>query len=162
MLEQARLSSGITYVRGDAHALPFADRAFDLALMVTTLEFLQQPATALRESMRVTRQGLVLGVLNRWSALAIRRRIFSSTIWRAAYFYSARQLAQLTRDAAAARVRAIHWRTTLWPIPGLKDLALPWGGFVALAAELNRMEHKPFASTSEGATVVPVGSSNVK
>ncbi|MGB9105022.1 MAG: class I SAM-dependent methyltransferase [Terriglobales bacterium] len=160
MLQQARRHPGVAYIRGDAYALPCANRAFDLVLMVTTLEFLQEPSMAIREAVRVARQGLLLGVLNRWSGLAIRRRIFSSAIWRAAHFYSVRQLAQLTRDAAAARAGAAHWRTTLWPIPWLKDLSLPWGGFIAWAVELNRMDDKPLASNKDGATVLPVGKSN--
>ncbi len=160
MLQQARRHPGVAYIRGDAHALPFANRAFDLVLMVTTLEFLPKPRMAIGEAMRVARQGLLIGVLNRWSALAIRRRIFSGAIWRAAHFYSVRQLAQLTRDAAAARARATHWRTTLWPIPWLKDLSLPWGGFIAWAVELNRMDDKPLASKNDGVTVLSVGKSN--
>jgi len=159
MLQQARRHTGVAYVRGDAHALPFADRAFDLVLMVTTLEFLPQPSMAIAEAMRVARQGLLLGALNRWSALAIRRRIFSTNIWRAAHLYSVRQLAQLTREAASARVRAIHWRTTLWPIPWLKDLSLPWGGFIAWAVELDRMDDKPLASRNDDGTVFAVGRS---
>jgi ubiquinone/menaquinone biosynthesis C-methylase UbiE len=137
MLQATRPLGGVAYVKGDAHALPFASRAFDLAVMVTTLEFLQQPGTALREAVRVARQGVLLGVLNRHSALAVRRRMFSSALWRAAHFYSVGEVKQWTQEAAAERLRATHWRTTLWPIPGFEDLPLPWGGFIALAVELD-------------------------
>jgi ubiquinone/menaquinone biosynthesis C-methylase UbiE len=137
MLQVACSAQGIAYIQGDAHALPFRDQEFDLAAMVTTLEFLQQPGTALAEAARVARQGLVIGVLNRFSALAIRRRISPSAIWRAAHFYSVRQLVRLAQHAAGERVRAIRWRTTLWPILGVEDLPLPWGGFIGLTVELN-------------------------
>lgn len=52
---------------GDAHGLPLRDRAVDVTSLIATLEFLESPALALRESVRVAERGLVLVVLNRWS-----------------------------------------------------------------------------------------------
>jgi len=48
MLAEAIRRSGPRYVRADAGALPFAAGAFDVALLITTLEFLPDPARALR------------------------------------------------------------------------------------------------------------------
>jgi ubiquinone/menaquinone biosynthesis C-methylase UbiE len=59
---------------GDAHSLPFRDGAVDLALFVTTLEHLNDPAQALAEAVRVARQGIVVVVLNRRSVGALFRR----------------------------------------------------------------------------------------
>jgi ubiquinone/menaquinone biosynthesis C-methylase UbiE len=53
MLAQARALDGIPLARGDACSLPFADGAFDLAALVTTLEFLEWPREALAEALRV-------------------------------------------------------------------------------------------------------------
>ena len=75
MLAQARALDGVPLTRGDAYRLPFADGAFDLAALVTTLEFLEQPQKALAEALRVARCGVVLGVLNRWSLLGLQRRL---------------------------------------------------------------------------------------
>ena len=50
----------ITWVRGDAHALPFADDAFDAAVVGATLNEFADPARAVRELARVVRpSGLV-------------------------------------------------------------------------------------------------------
>jgi ubiquinone/menaquinone biosynthesis C-methylase UbiE len=50
----------ITWVRGDAHALPFVDDAFDAAVVGATLNELGDPARAFRELARVVRgSGLV-------------------------------------------------------------------------------------------------------
>jgi SAM-dependent methyltransferase len=46
MLAQARRDPRLRLVRGDAHQLPFRNRAVDLSVFVTTLEFLEHPALA--------------------------------------------------------------------------------------------------------------------
>lgn len=57
------------YVRGDAKALPFADKSFDYCTAVTSLCFVEDPAQALREMLRVARHKVVLGLLNHQSLL---------------------------------------------------------------------------------------------
>jgi len=136
MLAEAAKLNGLRYVQGDALALPFGDRTFDLVAMVTTLEFVADPRRALSEAVRVSRSGLILGVLNRLSLLAVRRRRDARPPWNTARFFSVGELVQLARAAAAGRLANIRWRTTLWPIPGYGSLPLPWGGFVGMAASL--------------------------
>jgi ubiquinone/menaquinone biosynthesis C-methylase UbiE len=136
MLAEAHRLNGLTYVSGDALSLPFNDRAFDLAVLITTLEFVPDPFRALTEAMRVARHGLLMGVLNRWSLLARRYRASGKPLWRSAHFFSPFELADVVRQTGGARVQTIRWRTTLWPLPGVRDLPLPWGGFIGLAASL--------------------------
>jgi ubiquinone/menaquinone biosynthesis C-methylase UbiE len=58
MLREARrLGGGPAYLRGNALFLPIADRSHDLTALITTLEFLPDPARALSEAVRVARQG---------------------------------------------------------------------------------------------------------
>jgi len=40
-------------------------------------------------------------------------------------------------QAAGERLLSVRWRTTLWPIPHLPDLPVPWGGFIGLSAHLD-------------------------
>lgn len=64
-------------VTGDAHRLPFAQGSVDVAVFVTTLEFLEGPEQALKEAARVAQRGLILLVLNRFSPLAFWDRMRS-------------------------------------------------------------------------------------
>jgi ubiquinone/menaquinone biosynthesis C-methylase UbiE len=127
MLNEARRLGGAEYLPGDALSLPFASQSYDITALITTLEFVPDPLRALAEAVRVARQGLLLGVLNRWSVLALRHRLSGKALWR----------------AAGHRIKAITWRTTLWPLwplwpmPGAGDLPLPWGGFIGMAVQLH-------------------------
>lgn len=60
MLALARRSDAARYVQGDAHALPFADEAFDVVLSHYLLLWLEHPAGAVQEMARVTRRGGVV------------------------------------------------------------------------------------------------------
>lgn len=137
MLNEARRLGGADYLLGNALSLPFADASHDLTALITTLEFVPDPSRALAEAVRVARQGVLLGVLNRWSVLALRHRLSGKAWWRAARFFGPWELAALVRHAARGRVKAITWRTTLWPLPAVRDLPLPWGGFIGMAVQLH-------------------------
>jgi ubiquinone/menaquinone biosynthesis C-methylase UbiE len=130
----------IAVVRADAHCLPFRDRAVDAVSFVTSLEFLEEPERALTEAVRVSRQGLMLLVLNRRSLGGLSRRMgpqASQTILSRARDYTLPVLRSLIRDTAAERLRDLHWRygccpRDLWPTP----CRLPVGDVIAMAAVL--------------------------
>jgi SAM-dependent methyltransferase len=136
MLAEAQRLDGVMLVRGDAHRLPFADSAFDLVAFVTALEFLDRPQEALTDALRVTRRGLLLGVLNRWSLLGLKRRwmeLFQPTVYHGAHFYGVGELKRLLKSVAGARARIV-WRTTLFPPQWpCSQPTWPWGGFIAMA-----------------------------
>jgi ubiquinone/menaquinone biosynthesis C-methylase UbiE len=139
MLTEARALYGVALVQGDGCRLPFADHTFDLVALITTLEFLERPWEVLAEALRVTRQGLLLGVLNRWSVLGVQRRLVGflrPTVYDAAHFYSVEELGSLLR-AVAGDKSTIAWHTTLfprgWPWP---RSTLPWGGFIGMAVHI--------------------------
>jgi len=137
MLVEACSRSDLPAVRSDALALPFADGAFDVAALITVLEFLPDPQAALAAAWRVARRGLLLGVLNRVSPIAWGRRIeslFRPDVYNTARFYGPGELARLVRETAGRPVR-IDWMTTLWPrwLP-LEGGPLPGGAFITLAA----------------------------
>jgi SAM-dependent methyltransferase len=142
MLAEARRLNGMNSVLGDALELPFPDRAFDLAALITTLEFVTDAERALNEAVRVARHGLLLGVLNRWSLLALRHRRSGKPPWNSARFFGPWELARLVRTVAGRRLCGIRWRTTIFPVPWLADLPLPWGGFIGLAARLRDNKSK--------------------
>ncbi len=137
MLAEARVRGGVPLLLGDALSLPFPDRSFDGAAMITVLEFLPDPGAALDELWRVARRGVLLGVLNRLGPIAWLRRVqgrLRPNIYSSARFYSPGELRRLVQERAGRPV-TIAWGTTLWPrrLP-LEWTGLPWGAFVGLVA----------------------------
>lgn len=122
MLLEARRLVSPPCLQGDAQVLPFADQSVDLVVLITTLEFVENPLKTLVEAVRVGREGLILGVLNRRSLLAFHYRASGKSLWQAAHFFSVGELKRLVLRAAKGRLRSVQWRTTLWPIPCLPDL----------------------------------------
>jgi SAM-dependent methyltransferase len=146
-LAGARATGGCA--RAAVEHLPFPDGSFDLALAVTVLEFVAQPAAALAELARVTRNGgrIVIGALNPHSpwGLANRRRLHAG-VWCHARFLSRSELRELGTP---------HGRTSLHgalyapgALPGLSRLgplletagrAAPcWGAFQVLTIDKHR------------------------
>ena len=72
MLDRAR-ARGVRVASAVAEALPFSDRTFDHALVVTTLCFVSDAAAMAREARRVLRPSgaLVIGFIDRESALGL-------------------------------------------------------------------------------------------
>ena len=59
----------VSYIEGDALALPFSDNSFDYCSAITSLCFVADPEKAISEMLRVSRHGVILGLLNRHSLL---------------------------------------------------------------------------------------------
>ena len=133
MLAEAARRGGPACIRADAASLPFADAAFDVALMVTSLEFMPDPARVMREAARVAWRGLALGVLNAWSVMGWQRKRSGLPVWQAARFYSPFALSRLARESCARPIAGIAWASTL--LPGRLEQRisrLPFGGFIGL------------------------------
>ncbi len=133
MLSEATRRGGPAYVRAHSAGLPFADAAFDVALMITSLEFMPDPARALCEAARVARRGVVLGVLNAWSVMGWQRKRSGLAVWQAAHFYTPFELSRLARESCDRPIAGIEWATTL--LPGRLEQRisrLPFGGFIGL------------------------------
>lgn len=66
MLSKAkeRLGNRCTLKMGMAEDLPYDDNEFDLAVLINTLEFLDDPIQALKEACRVTKRKIFIGVMN--------------------------------------------------------------------------------------------------
>ena len=61
------------YLLGDGRRLPFADGEFDYCISIAALCFIPEERVALREIARVSRRGVALGLLNRWSLLYLQK-----------------------------------------------------------------------------------------
>ena len=139
MLAFARqCDQGIRYIEGDAQALPFADRSFDCCSAVTSLCFVDESRQALAEMWRVSRHGVVLGVLNRRSLLYYRKR--HSPGYAGARWDDRDSLRAWIRELRPTPVRVRFGTAILLPGGGILARSvepllapwLPWGGFLAV------------------------------
>jgi hypothetical protein len=48
---------------------------------------------------------------------------------------------RLTKHAAKERAEVARWRTTLWAMPGVRDVPFPWGSFIGLEIHLANDRH---------------------
>jgi len=136
MLAEARRLQSPPVVRGDAKALPFGSRSFDVVVLITTLEFVQDPLGALTEAARVARKGLLLGVLNRWSLMMLRRRLSGQALWRSARPLSPLQLRRLVQQSVGGRVQDWRWGFALTPALSISPLSHVLAGFLGMAVHL--------------------------
>lgn len=119
--------------QADAQNLPLAADSIDLAAFITTLEFLPDPLSALREAYRVCKQGMLLGVINQHSRLGRRYRKKGGMIWEHARFFTVQGLQQMVKRVSG-EYADVSWETTLWPL-FQGHLPLPWGGFIGMAVK---------------------------
>jgi len=139
MLEEAKSLESPPGLRGDALKTPLASDSFDLVAMITTLDFLPDPLGSLIEALRVSRQGLILGVLNAQSKLGRQLEKIRNPPWDAAHLFSVKELLRLIRRAVGGDQVKISWWTTLWPLLPFA-LPLPWGGFIGVRVITNSKE----------------------
>ena len=67
-------SEEVDYLTANALSLPFPNNSFDFVSAITSLCFVEPPQQALQEMWRVTRRGLLLGLLNKHSLLYWQKR----------------------------------------------------------------------------------------
>ena len=140
LAEARRLAPGLPLVRADAQRLPVRDRCVDLALLVTTLEFLASPFDALQEAVRVARTGVIVVALNRWSIGGLSRRWGPKArgeLLRHAQDFSLPRLRAMLCSAAKHRLRQVRWASAVFPAPFHRASApIPFGGVLAVTAAL--------------------------
>ncbi|MFP4036431.1 MAG: class I SAM-dependent methyltransferase [Desulfobacteraceae bacterium] len=147
-LARDRLGQRCAVRKGAAEDLPFEDNSFDLALLIHTLEFVDNPYQALREAARVARRAVFVAVMNSLSWQGLARRIPSPApdpIFGRGRFFSLWELKALIRQAMGDV--PLCWRSSLegGPIlgkiqgvfPGKTDeCTLPFGSYLGLAATI--------------------------
>ncbi len=141
MLEEAKSLGNPFCLLADALKLPLATNSFDLTAMITTLEFIPDPLRGLTEALRVSRQGLILGVLNRRSILGRRINDDQSTAGYAANLFTPNELVRLVKQVVGGDQFKISWKTTLWPLTPF-SLPLPWGGFIGMSVRITYIKNR--------------------
>ncbi len=132
-------SRRLTVALGFAENMPLPDAAYDFALMVTTICFLDDPKTALKETLRILKPGgfILIGFVPAESALGRRylQKKDQSLFYGPARFFSTTEVLELLRDSG---FRNPETAQTLLD-PDNRDIQLPVaghdrGGFVGIKA----------------------------
>jgi len=153
MLHTARDRFGdleIDFSAGSAYKLPFEDGSFDLVAMITTLEFISDPAKALEEAFRVSKGRVFLGALNKNSLLATKRKKSEKKIWQEARFYSLEELFGLLGSGAKIEYRPaiflplfdsnVLFGARMWIEDLLSRLNMSGGAFLGILAEKSKTD----------------------
>jgi ubiquinone/menaquinone biosynthesis C-methylase UbiE len=126
---------------GSAEDLPFEDREFDYASLMTVLEFVDDPGLVLREAARVARKGVLITFLNRSSfyGLSVRLSGKKSSLSQAHWFTWAQMRGLIQKNLSpgdmTARSILLGPPCTWSPAPIIRHLnsipVFPWMGAVA-------------------------------
>ncbi|HET9384311.1 MAG TPA: class I SAM-dependent methyltransferase [Gemmatimonadales bacterium] len=121
LTEARRRHPSLPLVQGDAHRLPIRDRAVDLGVFIATLEFVDRPAVAMTEAIRIARRGVLVIALNRWSLGGLSRRCGADTRRRLlghARDFSPPSLRALAFASAGPRLGHLRGRAPCFPDTG--------------------------------------------
>jgi len=143
---RARLGHRAEVNLGDCTALPYEDSQFDVAVLLTVLEFVPDPEAALREAVRVARSAVLVGYLNNWSLYRLcrsRHSVVSRGRW-----FSPCEMHALARKACgyapSAHASVLPGPPWTWKpgfpfrAAGRLVLPLPLGAYCGLTMDLTR------------------------
>lgn len=131
-----------SYFIADALSLPFVDDSFDRVFSVTALCFMPDWPRALKEIVRVSRKGFVVGLLNRNSLLwRQKERGSGSGAYRGAHWHTQQEIRQAIETLPVCNIQ-IHSAIFL---PGASTIArtvekllpdtFPYGSFITISGE---------------------------
>jgi ubiquinone/menaquinone biosynthesis C-methylase UbiE len=140
MLKEAKKLWNGHLIRGDAHNLPFREKTFDLIAFITCMEYMHSPTDVLREASRVSKSGILWGIMNKWSLPTIRRRIQvmlgRNPFYSNAQFYSIRDARNFIRNALNKIHYRMKWSTTVYPrLLLVKKSRFPLGAFLGVGVK---------------------------
>ena len=147
-IARKRLGNRCTLKTGLAEELPFDDNEFDLAVLINTLEFLDEPLNALKEAGRVARKKVFIVSINSLSSHFIygkMRNLFSRSLFNEMNPRHIWELKNFIRIAYGPV--PVAWRSGgLWPSFSDKDSVIrpllgkfdrwPFGSFLGISATI--------------------------
>jgi len=101
-------------IKGDACCLPFARDSVDIVLFMTSLEFINDARKAFVEAVKVAREAVIVGFLNRYSLLSAYRylkSLFKTTTYKKANFLSVDEIRNFARFAREVTGKVITFDT---------------------------------------------------
>lgn len=126
----------VKFIQADAYHLPFDNDSFGYCTAITSLCFVQNPQRALNEMWRVSRKGIALGLLNRYSLLYILKH--NSKSYKGARWDTPAGIRSWWDNLAPApgvTIRTAVWCPQNGLFPQLLETVIPghlkYGGFLA-------------------------------
>src|SRR3989338_9042601 len=137
----------IKYIVADAESLPFKDGSFDISVSITAVNFFRNQARAVSEAVRISREKIFLGVLNKWSLLYFFKKVksfFVNTSYSDACFYSQGDMVNIL--SSFPQIKGVYKQHTYFlPFPQIRLILsgvewiipswLPFGGFMGIVGE---------------------------
>lgn len=111
-LAAKRLGSSFEFKKANAEDIPFDDNAFDYAMFINTLEFLDNPVRVLKEAGRVASRKVLILTFNRFSGYCQWGRLFGKfrkSVFSKIRTYSIWELKALINQAYGPV--PLHWQT---------------------------------------------------
>lgn len=116
-LEPARkhMGAGIAQYSGEAEDLPFSDDEFDVVVVINTLEIARVPQKVVAEAIRVCRDRVFIGFLNKYSLAGPRQRlkeICGFPLAEKIRFFSVEEIKEMT--ASLIDRQTIKWGSVIY------------------------------------------------
>jgi len=142
MLETARKKLGdrADFYSGSPEDLPFSDNEFDVVTLINCLEFVENPQKAIEEAIRVSRERVFLGFLNKYSFNAtqsVKSLIFPLSLYNEARFFSIWEVNNIVKSVLSGT--SIQWGSVIF-------LPLNWYPFAAGIEKCIPVAKNPFGS----------------
>ena len=131
-----------TLIQSEANHLPLKEKSVDLAVFITSLEFMPDSSMALKEAARTARKGIILGLMNKSSISTLNKRIKAATqkgsFYSQAKFYSTSGIKELLEEVLPEKYDIIFCRTTIFSkvLGCFESSFFPFGAFLGIAVKL--------------------------
>jgi len=128
-------------LQGEGGCLPIKPESVDIAVFITSLEFMPDASLALTEAARVARKGIIRGLMNKNSPSSLRKKIQGVTQRNSCYagakFYSISDVKKLLKKALLRKYQIASWSTTVFSkvFGSAESSLLPFGSFLGVAVK---------------------------
>jgi len=143
MLREAKkLWPNGSLLQGESNHLPFKDKSFDVVAFIACLEYMPNIAKVVKEATRVSRKGIIIGLMNKWSLPTMRRTIQikmgKNPYYKNVRFYSIFNIKHILKEALHDRYTICFWSTAVFPkiFDDTESALLPFGAFLGIAVKL--------------------------
>ncbi len=129
-------------LQSEGSRLPFKDKSMDIVMYVTSLEYMPDISAAFLEASRVSKKGIILGLLNKNSPSTLRKQVQILTkgesFYKNAHFYSISNIKKTLNKTLPGKYVISFWSTTVFPrvFGDLESSVFPFGAFIGIAIEL--------------------------